>query len=60
MFADLGQRWFDLKRTDAVGATMSSVTPQKNGGQWNDYQQLYPVSVLDIQVNPNLTQNPGY
>lgn len=60
MFAELGQRWFDLKRTGAVDGTMTLVAPQKNGGQWNSYQQLYPITTLDIKLDPNLIQNAGY
>jgi hypothetical protein len=52
-------RWFDLKRAKTVDAVMSIVTPQK-GGSWNSYQQLYPLAPVDLQLNPALTQNPGY
>jgi hypothetical protein len=60
LFAELGQRWLDLKRTKSVDAIMNIVTPQKSGQAWQSYQQLYPVSYFDIQTNPKLTQNPGY
>ncbi|MES2277938.1 MAG: RagB/SusD family nutrient uptake outer membrane protein [Bacteroidota bacterium] len=53
-------RWFDLKRTKAIDATMSIVTPQKGGSGWNSYQQFYPLEPTDLQLNPNLIQNPGY
>jgi hypothetical protein len=59
LFTELGHRWLDLKRTATVNAVMSVVTPQK-GGTWNPDWQLYPIPRSEIQVNPNLTQNPGY
>lgn len=55
-----GQRWFDLKRTNAVDATMQAVTPLKAGAPWNTIQQLYPLSVPDLQAGINLVQNAGY
>jgi hypothetical protein len=60
MFAELGQRWLDLKRTKTIDATMTTVTPQKGGGMWFSYQQLYPISAADIESDPNLKQNSGY
>jgi hypothetical protein len=60
LFAELGHRWLDLKRTGTIDAIMSQVTPQKEGGAWSSYQQLYPISILDIEADPNLKQNQGY
>jgi hypothetical protein len=62
LFTELGQRWFDLKRTGKVNAVMTLVTPQKTNNtiQWRPYQQLYPVSYLELQKAPNLGQTPGY
>jgi starch-binding outer membrane protein, SusD/RagB family len=60
-FTEWGHRWLDLKRTGNVDATMSVVTPLKaNGGQWQTYQQLYPVLYNDILKDSHLTQNKGY
>ena len=60
-FTEWGHRWLDLKRTGNINTIMSAVTPLKaNGGQWQPYQQLYPVYFNDIQKNPNLSQNDGY
>lgn len=28
--------------------------------KWHDYQYLYPIPYADLQVNPNLKQNPGW
>jgi starch-binding outer membrane protein, SusD/RagB family len=61
LFTEMGQRWFDLKRTGTIDAVMTQVTPLKaNGANWQSYQQLFPVPYDDILRNPNLTQNPGY
>jgi len=62
LFTELGQRWFDLKRTDKVNSVMTVVTPQKsnNTTQWQSHQQLYPVSQIELQKAPNLVQTPGY
>jgi hypothetical protein len=59
LFTELGQRWFDLKRTNTANTVMNFVTPLK-GGTWQATDQLYPVPVADISMNPNLVQNPGY
>ncbi len=59
LFAELGQRWLDLKRTGRVDSVMTVVTPQK-GGVWKTYLQWYPLPVSDIQLDPNLQQNSGY
>jgi hypothetical protein len=61
LFAEWGNRWFDLKRTGTIDAVMTVVTPLKNGGQaWHSYQQLYPIPSVDVQNDPNLQQNTGY
>jgi hypothetical protein len=60
-FTEWGHRWLDLKRTGNVDAVMGVVTPLKaNGGQWQSYQQLYPVYYNDILKDPYLSQNIGY
>jgi hypothetical protein len=61
LFSEWGHRWLDLKRTNAVDAVMSIVTPLKaNGQQWQSYQKLYPVEFSEVRKSPNLTQTPGY
>jgi starch-binding outer membrane protein, SusD/RagB family len=59
LFAELGQRWLDLKRTKTVDAVMTIATAQK-GGTWQPYKQLFPISFGELQKAPNLRQNPGY
>jgi hypothetical protein len=59
MFTELGARFFDLKRLGAIDAVMTTVAPLK-GGKWSSYMQLWPILTQDIQIDPNLKQNPGY
>jgi len=56
-FAELGNRWLDLKRTNSVDSVMSPACIVK-GGNWNTYQKLYPIG--DVPTDPNLVQNSGY
>ncbi|MBB5644610.1 RagB/SusD family nutrient uptake outer membrane protein [Pedobacter cryoconitis] len=57
-FAEWGHRWLDLKRTGRAHDVLSTI-PVKQ--PWaGDYQLLYPIPVIEIQTNNNLTQNPGY
>jgi starch-binding outer membrane protein, SusD/RagB family len=47
-----GDRWFDLVRTDrAVDALAPFLAP---------HEKLWPVPQRELDVAPNLTQNPGY
>jgi hypothetical protein len=59
LFSEWGHRWLDLKRTHQVNAVMQTATTAK-GGEWQAYQQWYPVPGSEILLNPNLTQNEGY
>ena len=57
-----GFRWLDLKRSGTADAVMG---PPGNacaakGGTWSSYKQLYPIPLPDINLDHNLTQNPGY
>jgi hypothetical protein len=54
-FAEWGHRWLDLKRTGQVDAVLKPIK-----SQWQSYQQLYPIPVTEIRLDPNLSQNPGY
>jgi hypothetical protein len=62
LFTELGQRWFDLKRTGKIDAVMSVVTLLKSQGlvTWRSYQQWFPLPFSEIQNAPNLRQNTGY
>ena len=59
LFTEFGDRWFDLKRTKSLDAVMQVATPLK-GGVWHSYDSLFPIPASEIQLNPHLTQNPGY
>lgn len=61
LFSELGQRWFDLKRTGTVDAVMGAGGAcVAKGGIWNSYQALYPLPISDINKDANLIQNLGY
>jgi len=55
LFAEWGNRWFDLKRTGSIDAVLSAVKTN-----WKPYCALFPVPRTEIIVDPNLKQNPGY
>lgn len=58
LFAEWGHRWFDLKRTNKAHDVLSAMSSKQ---PWaGDYQLLYPIPPVDIQVNPQLAQNPEY
>jgi hypothetical protein len=59
-----GHRWFDLIRTNRAVAVMNAHFTQyaiKNGTaivQITANKMLFPIPLREIQLNPNLTQNP--
>ena len=55
LFTEWGQRWFDLKRTGRADAVLSGI---KEG--WESTDVLLPLPENEIELNLNLTQNPGY
>lgn len=56
LFTELGHRFFDLKRTNKLDATLSG---SKLG--WDAKDQLWPIPATELRVNPNLKpQNSGY
>jgi starch-binding outer membrane protein, SusD/RagB family len=58
LFAEWGHRWFDLKRTKNAHDVLSAL-PSKQ--PWaGDYQLLYPIPPVEIQINPRLMQNDEY
>jgi hypothetical protein len=60
-FAELGNRFFDLRRTGTIDAVMNVEAPLKGvGATWNSLKQYFPISAYDISVNPKLIQTPGY
>lgn len=59
LFAEWGHRWFDLKRSGNLDATMTEAEKFK-GGKWESYKTLYPIPVSDILLNSKISQNSGY
>ncbi len=55
LFAEWGHRWFDLKRWKLLDSEMQ---PLKNN--WEPFKALLPVPFSELQLNINLSQNPGY
>lgn len=55
LFTEWSHRWSDLKR---FGKNVQVLTPIKTGYQTT--AELYPIPTTDINLNSNLTQNPGY
>ncbi len=51
-----GHRWFDLKRTGKVNEVMSIINPTS----WQATDALLPIPQNELDLNPNMTQNPGY
>lgn len=50
------KRWFDLVRT----GRMKSIMSDHLGKTIGDHQNIFPIPKLERDVNPLLTQNPGY
>jgi hypothetical protein len=55
LFAEMGHRWLDLKRTNRANAVLGPVKPK-----WQPTDILYPILRSEIESNKNLKQNPGY
>jgi hypothetical protein len=55
LFTEHGHRWYDLKRT---GNAAEVLAPIKTN--WQDHHILFPIPENELELNPNLTQNPGY
>ncbi len=49
-------RWFDLSRWGLLQSTMSTAKPTT----WTLKANLFPITLDQLKLNPNLTQNPGY
>lgn len=55
LFTEWGHRWFDLKRLNEADSVLATIKPT-----WNSHATLYPIPQAEINLNPFLTQNPGY
>jgi hypothetical protein len=61
LFTEWGHRWLDLKRTGMVDTVMGTGGAcAAKGGTWNTNWQWYPISLYELQHDPNLQQNSGY
>jgi hypothetical protein len=62
LFAEWGNRWFDLKRTGQLDAVMGGASGvcQAKHGSWVSTDQLFPIPETEITSDANLRQNPGY
>lgn len=56
-FVQEAQRWFDLVRTGTLVQEVSKVS-SKTGISTKNY--LFPIPQSEINLNPAITQNPGY
>lgn len=54
-FAFEGHRWFDLLRSNRAIEIL-----QLHGKNLDIHNLLFPIPSGEIQINPNLVQNPGY
>lgn len=58
-----GHRWFDLKRWGIANEMLINVNEPGSGKgtlKMLPHQYIWPIPQTDIDLNPNLKQNPGY
>ncbi len=55
LFAEYGHRWMDVIRTGRADAVFGAQKPT-----WKSHAKLFPIPQMEINLNPNLEQNPGY
>lgn len=55
LFTELGQSWFDLKRTEKADAILGTLKPG-----WKSTDKWLPIPATELLLNKNLHQNPGY
>jgi hypothetical protein len=59
LFAEIGNRFFDLRRTGALDALMTNLAPLK-GGTWAPFKAWWPIPQTDIDSDKQLEQTPGF
>jgi hypothetical protein len=42
------------------GTSGTLLLQQNSPRTWSDYKYYYPIPLTEIQLNPNLVQNPGW
>ena len=67
LFTEVGHRWFDMKRwkgfTNPAITRADEIMPDiaiAKGGVWKPEYKLWPIPASELNVNVNLTPNPGY
>ena len=56
-FAWEGHRWFDLARTGRAKAVLEALDPNIHV---EDHEYVFPIPIVQLQLDPNLTPNPFY
>jgi starch-binding outer membrane protein, SusD/RagB family len=56
LFAEMGHRWFDIKRTNMAQDVLGPL----KGSNWQATDVLYPIPQSELAVDKNLQQNSGY
>ncbi len=56
LFAEWGNRWYDLKRTGEANTVLGALNP----ATWQPTDVLWPIPTDQIKLNAALKQNPGY
>jgi hypothetical protein len=55
-----GQRWFDLQRYGTLDAAMRAKQAEMGYAVIGVPSQYFPIPQSELDINPNLTQNPGW
>lgn len=50
-------RWFDLARTGRAKVVLEAIS---SGTKVDSWENVFPIPITQTQLDPNLTQNPGY
>jgi hypothetical protein len=56
-FAWEAHRWFDLARTGRAKQVLETISPTIHVDPW---ETVFPIPATQLQLDPNLEQNPGY
>ena len=61
-FAFEGKRWMDLKRRGRFIQVMQACTDHQNtyASRLSENKLIWPIPQSELDLNVNLTQNPGY
>ncbi|SOD17719.1 RagB/SusD family nutrient uptake outer membrane protein [Pedobacter xixiisoli] len=55
LFAEMGLRWFDLKRIRKLDQLIAPIK-----SEWKSSNALFPIPFNELMAAPKLIQNPGY